>query len=536
MKRRDFLKTAATVAALPLLSRVSKAQDIETAKVPFRTLYNNDCTNLLSCPSPWHAAHAPFSDALIDASVAEVSGLADAQFFSPGLGWVPWWKSQIYPAPAHYQWFAQRTGQPIDSLGQYMIQGGDVVTAFVNACHTRRQWAFISYRLNDIQHLETIGQNSRLESLIPKIYYDHPEYKIGPDTKPMKEMAHNWAIPEARNYKLGLIEEICLNYSIDGIELDFQRFPSFFTDQTNLGQRRTIMVDAIKQVRMALNRGAATFKQPRRYMSVRVPSRTDYYDHLGIDLPAFVEAGVDMINVSASYFTEDDTDLSQIRALVPNTAVYLEATHTTNVGASKKNYDGSNFLRTTDQQFYTSANIAYHQGANGMSLFNLAYYRGVGDANGGPYNEPPFHIIKQLADPAFVAAQPQWYVLAKDVNTLVSPRMQMPKALNANEPYSFTLPMYPRAGHLDGILRVRTVDPSSEASVAQAWINDHPLTPVAYVAKPLPHPYDANLDVDAARFSCFEIKNAPLKSGSNTIKILMASSKQTIDYLDVALP
>ena len=38
----------------------------------------------------------------------------------------------------------------------------------------------------------------------------------------------NWAVPEVRAQKFALIRELCENYDLDGLELDFLRFYSFF--------------------------------------------------------------------------------------------------------------------------------------------------------------------------------------------------------------------------------------------------------------------------------------------------------------------
>ena len=66
----------------------------------------------------------------------------------------------------------------------------------------------------------------------------------------------------------------------------------------------------------------------RRWLCARVPCYLAAYDALGLDLPALVAAGLDMVNLSASYFTLQQTDLAAVRRLVPQAAVYLELCHT----------------------------------------------------------------------------------------------------------------------------------------------------------------------------------------------------------------
>jgi len=94
-------------------------------------------------------------------------------------------------------------------------------------------------------------------------------------------------------------------------------------------------------------------------------------DEPGLDLPAFVQAGVDMINLSSSYFTCQATDLRRIRKQAPSAALYLEMTHTPMTGKALGGSGTQVFQRTTDQQFYTTAHLAYTQGADGVSLFQF---------------------------------------------------------------------------------------------------------------------------------------------------------------------
>lgn len=113
MDRREFLIGTGTLVSAHLLTRMAHAAGAfgpswgRGRKAPFRTLYNNDSTNLLSCYSPWsnpgnNLHPQTFSKRLIEASVAEVAGMVDVQLFCPGLCWVPWWKSKVYPATEHY--------------------------------------------------------------------------------------------------------------------------------------------------------------------------------------------------------------------------------------------------------------------------------------------------------------------------------------------------------------------------------------------------------------------------------------------------
>ena len=93
MNRRQFLGAAAGTALLTGC-RALRPYGPTRSKPPYRVLYSNDTTNILSCVSPWHRAGAPFRPEMLEATVDEVAGLGvDAHLLQPGLGWVPWWQS-----------------------------------------------------------------------------------------------------------------------------------------------------------------------------------------------------------------------------------------------------------------------------------------------------------------------------------------------------------------------------------------------------------------------------------------------------------
>lgn len=70
-----------------------------------------------------------------------------------------------------------------------------------------------------------------------------------------------------------------------------------------------------------------------------------------------------MMNLSSSYFTNQHHDLAQIHRLVPEVPLYLEMTHTTMTGKALSGSGTQPYLRTVDDQFYTTAHLARQQGA-----------------------------------------------------------------------------------------------------------------------------------------------------------------------------
>ncbi len=520
---------------IPALAR-REARKARRAKPRFKVLYSNDFTNLETCASPYHKKGQAFRPEMLKASVDEAAG-ADVHLLQPNTMWVPWWPSKVYPLAEHHKWWLAyfhldpaRDHVRIPPVHQYILNGGDPIQVFIERCRRRGQAAFLSARLNDAHHLQFVqrDKNKKAMHCICRFYAEHPEYRLGPDVNDWSQHVQNWAIPEVLAYKLSLIKELIARYDLDGLELDFMRHPYYFRlDQTTLAQRVRIMTDFVRQVREALDAKPGR----RRWLCARVPCFVRLHDDLGVDLQEMVDAGLDMINLSAFYFTQQMNDVALVREMAPEACVYVEMCHCTMTGRSVGGYgDNRIFRRTTDQQFYTTAHLAYRRGADGVSLFNFVYYREHGRPGRGPFNEPPFHVLRHLRDPDWLARQPQWYVLAKAYHT------PLPRSFTPGQSFTFRLDMAPtRHQRRDGLLRLMT-ETDCRRCRWSVRINGAALEPAAFVRKPLPHPYEAGLG-EPNQYACFRCPRSCVRDGDNAIEVRLNSGPTVVlQYLDLVLP
>ncbi len=511
------------------------------AQAPFKVLYSNDTTHICGCISPYHQAGEAFTADMLRASVDETAGTGvEVHMLQPGLGWVPWWQSTVYPDA--YQWFQQTYQVTPDSYGQYMLSGGDMVAVFVQRCRQQGLSPFISYRLNDAHGKEYVDDAPGTVPgwaghALSRFYEEHPEYRIGSDINDWYERVQDWSIAAVREHKYDFIEEICVNYDIDGLELDFMRMCSLFNvDNTTSTQRKNIITAFIGQIRQLLDNTSATGQH--RWLCVRVPCYIEAFDNLGINLPEMVTAGVDMVNISSYFFTDQQADIAAIVQSIPTTPVYLEMTGcilTVDQLPNSGGYDDFTFKRTTEEQFYTTAHLAYSSGAQGVSLFNFPYYREHGTPGRGPFSEPPFHIIEHLDDAAFLAGQNQHYILA---GIWDSPRLndrQLPKTFNAGQTKTFTMAMAAPAGgwQLQAKLRIEGRE-SISGNTWQVKFNGNLLNENSDVSEPYYNYYPSALG-EPEQYRAWSIPKEYLVTGDNTIEVKMLSgSSAEIIFIDVA--
>lgn len=521
MNRRHFI---ALTAAAPLAAAEPRR------KAPFRVIYSNDLTNITSCVSPFHQAREPFRQEMLEATVDEVNGLVDAHFLQPGLGMVPLWPSQVIDLKEHYAWIKQRYGQKPDSFSQFVLNGGDIVQRFIDRCRAKGQAAFISFRMNDAHHKEFTDPKpgdkpgSSIGMSVTRFYAEHPEYRIKRGSQRGADLVQNFAEPAVRAQKLELIRELCEKYDLDGLELDFLRFYSYFREDTPLEQRRAIMTSLVQEVRQMLG--------PKKWLCARVPCYLPALDLLGLDLKALVAAGLDMVNASAHYFTTQQHDLAAIRQQTEGAALYFELCHTIWKGDKvQAGYDVFPFRRATREHLHTSAHLAYARGADGISLFNFAYYRPHGQGEGrGEFGEPPFEALKALREPQTLAKSPQHWFIANGWRSPGAKPLPVPRKVEPNMPAKFNFDLAsPR-----GDARVRIQTDRTDPTDLVARFNGEAISTTDDVFEPFAVPYPSMLG-KPEELRAWLIPAQLLREGKNSLEVTLKSGQpMTVLFVDLA--
>lgn len=544
--------------------------------VPYKVIYNSDTTHILGNISPYNPVSAvsgkgfaaylhersviALTPEKLDASVKEAADAgADAYSFCVGLCWVPWWPSEEFPATEHIDWFVNEfrglhtTNSYYDYAfnnpdGTYGEVYHDIIREQIDSCRKYGMMAILSYRMNDAHFSQRTNKATANISATPRIQIDHPEWQQSEGTM-FERSLFDYRFPEYREFRLRMIKELIRNYEIDGFEMDFMRWHKIFTAcRTTSQERLEIMTGFIREIRAALDEASAKDGR-RRYLQARIPAWVTSHDSMGIDLRAWVEAGVDVFNCSASHYTVQNPEIDQIKAQVPDTPVFYELCHTVGVAAHDQspyyvNQGICAFRRTSVEQLYTTAYIAYQQGADGISLFNFQYYRGEPGSptddndNVDFVNEPPFHAIRHLKDVSFLSRQAQQYFMGRTDKRTFNPTWQMPRLMGRGANTVFDMRVYPPAGGWtkDGMLRIQS-EVSLDDTRFDAFINGVPLEPFAEdPGEPYPNRYTTCLGTEENR-RCYVVPREILYTDrDNVIEIVQVDGGSTcISYLDLSI-
>lgn len=512
---------------------VSQAGEAARPRPPYRLIYDNDLTNVISRPSPFHNAGEPFTIEKLMASVDEVAGTGvDAVALQPGYGWVPCWKSKIYPYAQHVEWLKERYGTGPRLLSGYNAE--NITGEFLDRCRADHLAGFISLRMNDYHHKNFVDFtkeefakyrdkiNRKFELKVSRLYMEHPEYRLNdiaiPERGDMDLFAYvdkyrdqirinnlwNWAIPEVRQSKLDFIREIAEGYEFAGFELDFVRHPWLFKKDFPEEERRQIMTDYVRQVRQILDQTAKNGQH--RWLSVRVPFRVRDMKLLGVDVRDWYAAGVDMFNLAPEYRMEQQTDLPALHAELPQVPLYLEVTFTPFSFRESGGRGDWQRVMTTPEMYYTAAHLAYSRGASGITVYNFAYHREAG--------EPPFQVFQILKDPALVAKQPQYYFVTERDGAGQKFSQKIGRAFQK----TFQIDMAPPTGGwtTDGKLRL-AIEPAFGPEPCEVTFNGVKLER----ADDTDSLYPASQPIPAEKLGAWTLPKSAVRDGLNEVKISM---------------
>ncbi len=453
-------------------------------KASFKVLYSNDLTNILSCISPYHSKGEKFTRTMLDASIDETADTGvDVHMLQPGFSWVPMWQSKILPPSEHWNWLQNTYNKTEpDSFLEYLLEGGDIVADFTKRCREKNLVPFVSFRMNDTHHLDSVNKQNIGGGQISvcKFYHEHPEYRLETAANSWRDRGQNWAIAEVREYKYNFIQELCNNYDIDGFELDFMRAPYLFRlFETTTEQREQIITDFIVRIRKLLDETAC--EEQHRWLSVRIPANSVMLDSLGLNIARLENIGVDIFNLSHSFYSVQTGDWALFRQQAKNSAIYLEMTNCVSVGRPVEKADGDTFefIKTSPEQFYTTALSAYNTGLDGVSLFNFVYYREHGSVlKKDTTGEPPFKNVKNFADREFLSRQNSSYFIGSHWED----DGPLPKAMMLLGQYaSFTIKNVSSKGTVSAELRIY-ID-NVNCGDWEAWFNERPVNIKKYLER-----------------------------------------------------
>ncbi|MFI5335347.1 MAG: hypothetical protein ACHQ5A_01080 [Opitutales bacterium] len=137
------------------------------------------------------------------------------------------------------------------------------------------------------------------------------------------DRALDWERPEVQEHYFKFVQEQLTTLDLDGIELDWMRFPAHFRPGRELAGGRAL-TQWMQRVRALCAQAAQRLGHPVR-LGVRVPTRPETARRAGLDGVAWARAGlIDLLTVAPFWATADfDVPVAEWRRLLEGTKVHL---------------------------------------------------------------------------------------------------------------------------------------------------------------------------------------------------------------------
>jgi len=252
-----------------------------------------------------------------------------------------------------------------DNMRVLLEAGVDPNGRMIRRCRQRGISPWISIRMNDAHDAPLL--RSPLHS---RFWMEHPEYWRYPDTKQLRgswsNRCFNYGLKPVRDHMMALVREVCDRYDMDGLELDWNRFPLHFLPGEEAEQGK-VLTEWMGEVRQVVRGAEKKWKHPIRLVA-RVPARPEVALGTGLDAVTWARRGwIDHL-VVAPFFTTTDFDIPVERwiELLEGTGVGVTAGLETRI----QPYPGAPTLTNTPERRRGAAMAALARGSQGIYVFN----------------------------------------------------------------------------------------------------------------------------------------------------------------------
>ncbi len=363
----------------------------ELAHTPRGIIANNDGCDCLYYPKDLEISVQNFLDrrttALADSEVSTVAYCTISSGFSnfthdTKIGTV------LTREPADYGLLpnTRNATQPLIDLGS------DCLQSVVDFCHANEMEVFWSMRMNDTHDVAWSPDKPYL--LFPPLKEEHPEWLVGAYDRrgPVGRWTSvEYAREEIRDLAFAYIDEVCRNYDVDGIELDFFRHLCYFASVANGGvaseDEVAAMTELMRRVR-AMTEEVGRERGRPILISMRVPDSTEFSREMGLDVEQWLSEGLLDILITSGYFRLNPWEYTVELGHRYDVAVYPCLTDSRVRGQTR-------FKRHSVEGYRGRAMNLWAAGADGIHTFNLF--------------SPTSEIFRQIGDPAVMATEDKLY-------------------------------------------------------------------------------------------------------------------------------
>jgi len=394
-----------------------------------RLLYNNDGSNILMAydtltPRRAYERIDPFAHTGVTTFIHNVNPGMNMGYASKAAQMYHW----DPPPDAPREAWGKLGLNMSNNLAWLTLDGIDPVSLVMNRARLRGMEAMLTFRMNELHDVDKPAS-----PLLSAFWKSHPEYRVSGYEGWGKE-ALNYTVPDVREYFFAILKEVIDRYDLDGLELDFMRFPYYFPFKSDsMESYAQIMTRFVESVRQLTDSIGST-RGKKILLTARVPTSLKGCAHLGVDPATWSRKGLmDFLTVAPFLSTETDIPVKEFKAACGDVPIYTCIEFT--IGARQM----------TREEKRAAAALLHQAGSDGIYLFNyfVAWDAGF---------EADTEVLAELANPELLIGKDKLY-------TIAIPRYPVPGVSLPGQ-----VPVKLRRGEEKSVI-VRTFEPSRPRSI-----------------------------------------------------------------------
>lgn len=265
---------------------------------------------------------------------------------------------------------------------EMLVHGTDPLKANVKFAHENGFEIFWSNRINDTH--DSGHREDKPHYLWTDFKEKHPEYLFGSIGEHLPNgtwSSLDFDHEEVRDLCVQFYKEVCENYDVDGVELDFFRHLELFETVGRGGSasqnQLNKLTDMIRQVRKVTERVGMQRGKPILIL-VRIPTSVEYAKMVGIDIKRWIDANLVDIVVGSGYFRLNFWE--NFAKIKNNKNVKFYA----GLSESRVKEEHPLLVRQQNSVYRARASAAWEAGLDGMYSFNeyntrVKYLSEIGD-------------------------------------------------------------------------------------------------------------------------------------------------------------
>tara|TARA_R110002095_G_scaffold172509_1_gene149863 strand:- start:802 stop:2409 length:1608 start_codon:yes stop_codon:yes gene_type:complete len=362
-----------------------------------------------------------------------------------------------------------------NKTAELIAKGHDPLKVMTNWCKQNDVEVFWSFRLNDTHDASREWYGPLLFSPVKK---KHPEWLMGTAEKRPPNgrwTAVDFTHPEICDLAFRYVEEVCQNYNVDGIELDFFRHLNYFKRVSwgeAAGEKELEMLNQLmRRIRKMADEEGHKRGRPI-LIAIRVPDSVEYARVLGLDVETWLQEDlVDLLTVTG-YFRLNPWKKSVALGHKYHVPVYA------GLSESRQKDPVARKVYASPEGFRGRAMTAWSEGVDGIYLFNSfnprhPLWRELGD----PESLKTLPKVYFTSARSFSSVNHWWKKGASYMNRdILTP--DKPRKIMTGTEVTVTLPVgeNPVETESDLLLKVRVRDLPMPNESLQVSLNGTPIT------------------------------------------------------------